>query len=71
MWHTLLAIQERLFGDDRREMLTTFKKIASLYFQTGNPISAAKYFEKAQGLLETSVADGDLSPEARKELLES
>lgn len=52
-------------------MLTTFKKIASLYFQTGSAISAAKYFEKAQLLLEAAIMDSDLSDEMRKELLQS
>ena len=32
MWHLLLAIQEKMFGETKREMFTTFKKIGSLYF---------------------------------------
>ena len=28
MWHQFLAIQEKLYGEERKEMLTTFKKLA-------------------------------------------
>ena len=31
MWHHFLGIQERMFGEDKKEMITTFKKIATLH----------------------------------------
>jgi len=71
MWHLLLAIQEKMFGEVKREMYTTFKKLGSLYFQMGNPISASKYFEQAQGTIQKAMEEDDLSTEMRKELLES
>ena len=60
-----------MFGEDRREMFTTFKKIGSLYFQLGNPISADRFFEKAQTVLEGAIKGDSVSSETRKELLES
>ena len=31
MWHHFLGIQERLYGEDKIEMISTFKKIAGLH----------------------------------------
>lgn len=33
-------------------MISTFKKIATLHSQVGNPLSANKFFDKAQALME-------------------
>ena len=71
MWHLLLAIQDKMYDGIRKEMFTTFKKLGSLYFQMGNPISAAKYLEQAQETIAMSFLDADLSSEMQKELLES
>lgn len=51
MWQYLLAIQEKMFGETRRQMFTTLKKLGSLYFQSGNPVSASKFFERAQNAI--------------------
>ena len=46
MWHQFLAIQEKLYGEERKEMLTTFKKLAQIYAQIGNPTTATTYYDK-------------------------
>lgn len=30
MWNHFLGIQERMFGEERKEMITTYKKIAGI-----------------------------------------
>ena len=32
MFHLLLAIQDKMYGEVRKEMFATFKKLGSLYF---------------------------------------
>ena len=71
MFHLLLAIQDKMYGGVRKEMFSTFKKLGSLYFQMGNPVSAAKYFEQAQDMLKLSIDDSEPNSETQKELLES
>ena len=51
MWHQFLSIQEKIFGEERKEMVTTFKKLAAIYAQVGNPQTAATYYEKTQKYL--------------------
>ena len=70
MWHHFLGIQERMFGTERKEMLSTYKKIGTLYSQVGNPASAAKFFEKAQEMIELAKNEAGLSLEAKNERLE-
>ena len=57
MWHHFLGIQERTFGEVKKEMTTTYKKLATIYSQVGNPTSAAEYFAKAQELMTKSLKD--------------
>lgn len=57
MWHHFLGIQERTFGEVKKEMTMTFKKLATIYSQVGNPSSSATYFEKAQDLMALSLKD--------------
>ena len=72
MWHHFLAIQEKMFGEPRKEMVHTYRKLATLYSQTGNPISAQKYLDKTQELMEQQKTSGEnvLSKEQKKEMLE-
>ena len=54
-------------------MLTTFKKLAQIYAQIGNPTTATTYYDKTQVYLnkarEEAVASG-ASKEDMKELIE-
>lgn len=73
MWHHFLGIQEKTFGETKKEMTTTFKKLATIYSQVGNPTSAGTYFEKAQDLMALSLKDAEekgASAEKIKELKE-
>ena len=36
MWHNLLNIQQKLFDGERPEMLTAYKKVATLYLHSGS-----------------------------------
>ena len=71
MWHHFLGIQERLFSEDKKEMITTYKKIATLHSQCGNPASAAKFFDKTQALIERfQTGESQMNDEEKKESLE-
>ena len=71
MWHHFLGIQEKMFGDDRKEMITAYRKIASLHLECGNPMNAGKYFDKVQKLMEKFAEDdSNMTAEEKKETLE-
>jgi hypothetical protein len=60
-----------MFGEDKKEMITTCKKIATLHSQVGNPLSAAKFFDKTQVLMEKyRNSDPNQTEEEKKTALE-
>lgn len=50
-WHHLLGIQERIYGQDRRELATVHRKLAVMYSYVGQAKTSFKYFEKSIELL--------------------
>ena len=38
MWHHFLGIQEKTFGGDKKEMTTTYSKLAHCYSMVKNPV---------------------------------
>jgi len=73
MWSKFLRIQQSMFGEDKDQMITTYKKLAALAVSLGESTASAKYLEKAEALMakspETSNLE-DMTPEQRKEALE-
>jgi hypothetical protein len=73
MWSKFLRIQQSMFGEDKDQMITTYKKLAALAVSLGESTASAKYLEKAEILManspETSNLE-DMTPEQRKEALE-
>jgi len=73
MWSKFLRIQQSMFGEDKDQMITTYKKLAALAVSLGESTASAKYLEKAEELMakspETSNLE-DMTPEQRKEALE-
>ena len=57
MWHHLLGIQERIYGENRRELTTVHRKLAVMYSQVQNPRSSVKFFDDAQKLLQLWIDD--------------
>ena len=54
-------------------MISTYKKIATLHSQVGNPLSATKFFDKAQALMDKQreiKGNLELTEEEKKEELE-
>ena len=45
MWSKLLRVQQEMFGEDRIQMVSTYKKIASLSLNIGQPQSSIKYYK--------------------------
>ncbi len=45
MWSKFLKIQQSLFGEDGVQMITTYKKLAALAVQVGQPEVSKKYLE--------------------------
>jgi len=39
-----------MYGDDREQMVTTYKKMAAISISIGQPASAQKYFRKIEEL---------------------
>jgi len=52
MWSKFLRIQQNLFGKDREQMISTYKKMATLSTAIGEPTTGAKYFQKAAEILD-------------------
>ena len=50
MWGKLLRIQQEMFGEDREQMVTTYRKMASICISIGEPSLAQKYFKKIEEL---------------------
>jgi len=73
MWSKFLRIQQSMFGEDKDQMITTYKKLAALAVSLGESTASAKYLEKAEALMakspETSKLE-DMTPEQKKEALE-
>lgn len=73
MWSKFLRIQQSMFGEDKDQMITTYKKLAALAVSLGESTASAKYLEKAEALMakspETSNLE-DMTPEQKKEALE-
>ena len=70
MWHHFAGIQERMFGEDKKEMIMPTKKIATLHSQLGEPLSASKFFERVQLLMEKfRDSDPNQTEEEKKEAL--
>ena len=59
-----------MFGEVRKEMNHTYKNIARLYSQLGDPKSAEKYLNMSQELMEKQKVEGDLTEEQRIAMLE-
>ena len=51
MWSKYLRIQQNLFGEDREQMITTYKKMATLATSIGQPSIGQKYLDNAQEIL--------------------
>jgi len=73
MWSKFLRIQQSMFGEDKDQMITTYKKLAALAVSLGESTASAKYLEKAEALMakspETTNLE-DMTPEQKKEALE-
>ena len=50
MWSKFLRIQQAMFGKDKDQMITTYKKLAALAVSLGESSASAKYLEKAEEL---------------------
>jgi len=62
-----------MFGKDKDQMITTYKKLAALAVSLGESSASAKYLEKAEQLMAASpdsIKMEDMSPEQKKEALE-
>lgn len=73
MWSKFLKIQQNLFGDDREQMITTYKKLATLAVQIGQSDVSQKYLGIANELHEKhadSTPDSEKTEEEIKEGLE-
>jgi hypothetical protein len=47
MWSKFLRIQQNLFGEDKEQMITTYKKLATLAVTIGQPTTSQKYLNLA------------------------
>jgi hypothetical protein len=73
MWSKFLRIQQAMFGKDKDQMITTYKKLAALAVSIGESTASAKYLEKAEELMAASpetIKTEDMTPEQKKEHLE-
>ena len=62
-----------MFGKDKDQMITTYKKLAALAVSIGESTASAKYLEKAEVLMAASpetIKIEDMTPEQKKEHLE-
>lgn len=67
MWSKFLRIQQNLFGEDREQMITTYRKMATLAVAIGQPGTSSKYLEIAHKLLEKYQNSGDTKVEKTEE----
>ena len=67
MWSKFLRIQQNLFGEDREQMITTYRKMATLAVAIGQPGTSSKYLKIAHKLLEKYQNSGDNKVEKTEE----
>lgn len=72
MWSKYLRIQQNLFGEDREQMITTYKKMSTLAVSIGQPSTSQKYLDTAQKILEKVQSEQGIekTDEQKKEELE-
>ena len=71
MWSKLLRIQQEMFGEDRIQMVSTYKKMASLSLSIGQPQSSIKYYKIIENLNQTEGPSAEeLDEETKKSQLE-
>lgn len=73
MWSKFLRIQQNMFGEDREQMISTYKKLGQLAVFSGQPEQAKRYYAEVNKLLEAYNAahkDDPLTDEQRKTDLE-
>ena len=52
LWNKFLRIQKYMFGEDNNQMITTYKKLATLAVAISEPTISQQYLEKASALME-------------------
>jgi len=61
MQHRVIGIEERLYGEETKEMWLSFGKLAVLYEQMGDTATAMSYYDKSVELKEKWLVDGKLA----------